>query len=770
MNTKHLLRKLPAWVLGASLCMGTASVYAFHLDNYEMEGDTTDTSAGLKDGDATGTYDADTIFHEECNAGTVVVPENNPDSPYADGQECGTGAGADGFRDNDIDKDSDTLAFEQKFIDDEFEPDITHHEPSNKDEAPIGGMAGGKQSAVSSDTWGCVQKPNVNNKNDLLQGFIAFEETTEGGVNVYAGAARDKNEGNENFGVWLLKDRNVDCDPAAAPADDPTNVGGFTGVHLDGDRLLVAEFTNGGSVGTVKTFIWNDPDGIPENGDETLDPLGPASTFCSQVSDPGHVISNGADVAVNTCGEVNGTSNIQPAWEPEITGCGKGQTAACGLLEPNMWGEIAAELLQPGENECFAKVMIETRTSQSITANLFDYMISNVDICGDVTIVKETIGESAETFQYTTSLPGTPSGDTGTASVGADFAITTSAPSLATASVVTPLINVDGLGSVIFSDVPPGTYSIAEIDPQSDPGTFAFNKLICVDTVTGDSVPQTATATLSGTINLQVRESVTCYYQNVQPKLTISKDVVSCNQNAENNDPALWDLSYLLDGDTLDTVFLANAAEGDKSSEMFVPVGTHNARESRVDGSGSGSYLLFYDTATDCDASGDVTVTAGDATGSAKNCELINVRQPELTVTKVKVGGDGGDEFDLTIDQIPVDNAGAPASVDYVSGDGTDIGNGGTVTVLMKDVLLSGGLPTRNFATIDVGEVIDAANQNSYSTTISCDDVSATNATFAAGYLGAREVSLDIDAGEVVNCFITNVAVQTAGACPVNPD
>lgn len=762
MRTFNLFSKLPAWVLGASLCMGTASVYAFHLDNYEMDGDTTDTSAGLKDGDAIVPYDADTVFHEECNAGAVVVPENNLTSPYADGQECGSGAGPNGFRGNDSGKDSATLAFEQKFIDDEFEPDITHHEPSNKDEAPIGGMAGGKRSAVSSDTWGCVQKPNVNNKNDLLQGFIAFEETTDGGVNVYAGAARDKNEGNENFGVWLLKDRNVDCDPAAAPADDPTNVGGFTGVHLDGDRLLVAEFTNGGTVGTVKTFIWNDPDGIPENGDETLDPHGPASTFCSQVTD-GHVIVNGSDVAVNACGEVNGVNIIAPAWEPEITGCGKGQTAACGLLEPNMWGEIAAELLQPGENECFAKVMIETRTSQSITANLFDYMISNVDICGDVTIVKETIGDPAETFQYTTSLP-TP-GDTGT------FAITTSAPESPTASVVTPGINVDGLGSVIFSDVPPGSYGITEIDPEIDPGTFAFNKLICVDSVTGDSVPQAATANLSGTINLQVRESVTCYYQNVQPKLTISKDLLSCSAPAEASDPARWNLKYD------DVVFLANAdGDGDDndgslsmSDPMFVTPGDFTASETQV--AGNGEFLLFFDDVnSDCDEDGNVTVNASDATGSAKNCELINVRQPKLTVTKAKVGGDGGDVFDLIIDQVAVDNAGAPASVDYVSGDGTAIGNGGTVTVLMKDVLLSGGLPTRNFATIDVGEVIDAANIDDYSTTISCNDSDATNATFAAGDLGPREVSLDILAGEVVNCVVTNVVVQTAGACPVSPD
>jgi hypothetical protein len=342
--------------------------------------------------------------------------------------------------------------------------------------------------------------------------------------------------------------------------------------------------------------------------------------------------------------------------------------------------------------------------------------------------------------------------------------------------MVTPGINVDGLGSVIFSDVPPGSYAIAEIDPQSDPGTFAFNKLICVDTVTGDSVPQTATASLSGTINLQVRESVTCYYQNVQPKLTISKDVVSCSLVAENNDPALWDLSYLLDGDTLETLFLANAAEGDKSSEMFVPVGTHNARESRVANSGNGSYLLFYDTATDCDDSGDVVVTAGDATGLAKNCELINVRQPKLTVTKKVVGGPASDVFDLIIDQTAFqDAAGAPASVDYVSGDGTDIGHNGAVTVLMKDIILSGGLPAgRAFHTIDVGEVIDAANLGSYSTTISCDDFGdgtlGTHATFAAGAAATREVSLDIDAGEVVNCVITNVALEDAGACPVNPD
>ncbi len=376
--------------------------WAVHdTDFYEMDdfgvglgADTDDPEPGTPlDGDAVGLDDADTVFHEECNAGTVVVPLNNAGSVYNAGNECGP-SGATGFRTHDDPKDAVTGAFEQKFIDDEFEPDITHHQPSNKDEAPIGGAAGSQLSAVSSDPWGCVVKPNVNNKNDLLQGFVAFYEQVgddndldDGDLVLFAGAARDSNNGNENFGVWLLKDPNVNCDSSASD---------FEGVHLDGDILIVAEFTNGGSSAAVKAFRWNDDDKIPENGDETLDPIdGADGTFCSDQTDSGNIHTTGPGVSQTLCGEVNNVS-IFPAWEPEVFGAGpQANKPDLGELPDNQWAEIAAnltELLGVGDNGCFARVLIETRTSQSITANLFDYMLADVNICGTLRIEKQTIG------------------------------------------------------------------------------------------------------------------------------------------------------------------------------------------------------------------------------------------------------------------------------------------------------------------------------------------------------------------------------------------
>ncbi len=68
---------------------------------------------------------------------------------------------------------------------------------------------------------------------------------------IYFGIERNVNTGTANVGFWFLQDE-VGC----------TSTGGavtFTGEHLDGDLLVVSEFSGGGTVSTINAYRWDRP-------------------------------------------------------------------------------------------------------------------------------------------------------------------------------------------------------------------------------------------------------------------------------------------------------------------------------------------------------------------------------------------------------------------------------------------------------------------------------------------------------------------------------
>jgi hypothetical protein len=64
-------------------------------------------------------------------------------------------------------------------------------------------------------------------------------------VLVYVALERYANTGDADVGFWILQNPSVGCAG-----------GSFTGTHQTGDLLIVAEFTKGGVIKTIKVYQW----------------------------------------------------------------------------------------------------------------------------------------------------------------------------------------------------------------------------------------------------------------------------------------------------------------------------------------------------------------------------------------------------------------------------------------------------------------------------------------------------------------------------------
>jgi uncharacterized repeat protein (TIGR01451 family) len=207
------------------------------------------------------------------------------------------------------------------------------------------------QGGGSKDTLGIQKGPwlftdsKPQAKDDIAHAFAAtYTDPTTDDVILYAGLDRFDNEGNATAGFWFFQNPVAETDP-------PVPKGGgfrFTGTHADGDILLVSNFTQGGSTPTIIVFRWT---GNDATGSLVQLATPPNSTFA---------IVNGAPITV--------------PW----SFLGKD-----GNTGPNAgeFLEMGVNLSALGLGGCFSSFLAETRSSQSPTATLSDFVIGNFDTC-----------------------------------------------------------------------------------------------------------------------------------------------------------------------------------------------------------------------------------------------------------------------------------------------------------------------------------------------------------------------------------------------------
>jgi uncharacterized repeat protein (TIGR01451 family) len=159
------------------------------------------------------------------------------------------------------------------------------------------------------------------------------------------------NGGDNAFGFWLFKDKNVGCDASGTAK--------FTGAHTDGDLFIDGLFTNGGGTSDVEVFRWN--------GDDATGSLG--STPVATGSVCGTVQGNPPD---DVCGIANGGTIDAGVWRAPATTMAANTFVEAGIDMTTLLGESGG---------CFTTFLADSQSSQSTSSQPKDYAGGQLSTC-----------------------------------------------------------------------------------------------------------------------------------------------------------------------------------------------------------------------------------------------------------------------------------------------------------------------------------------------------------------------------------------------------
>ena len=226
--------------------------------------------------------------------------------------------------------------------------DPTTYTTGSKDTLPIG------------TGWQCTASNNVNSKIDIMNAYAgAYTDPTTDDDILYFALERNANTGDANVAFWFLQSA-VAC---------PQGGGLFQGDHVDGDLLIVSAFTNGGVVSTIDVYRWNGG----ANGSLGTTPVA-HGVDCKTTA--------GLDTA---CATVN-TATISTPWLTSNKQDGPGHSLRSTEFFEGGLNLTQAEL----SGHCFNTFTGDTRSSQSLTATLFDFALGTLGECTSTTVTTPT--------------------------------------------------------------------------------------------------------------------------------------------------------------------------------------------------------------------------------------------------------------------------------------------------------------------------------------------------------------------------------------------
>jgi hypothetical protein len=212
--------------------------------------------------------------------------------------------------------------------------------------------------------WSCTRSNNIGAKFNIVNAYAtAYYDSSSGDAWVYFALSRVGNEGTASVGFWFLGDGTVEC---VHPSGGGST--GFTGNHMDGDTLVVSEFTDGGKVGEIKAYKWvGGPGGYLDTtplatGGDCAD-AGPGDTICATIN--------------NTTLTGYGAGEDIP-WLVETKQPGN---TPSNNLDELLFFEGGLNLTANGLGPCFATFHATTRSSTSLTAALHDFTSGSFPLC-----------------------------------------------------------------------------------------------------------------------------------------------------------------------------------------------------------------------------------------------------------------------------------------------------------------------------------------------------------------------------------------------------
>ena len=325
----------------AVLALGAAPALAVHDEDFQLDGDVL-ASTTTNVGGVTQHFDWDSFFNSSGNPIQSSFPD--PSVP---------GFTASGFHRDFITTSGGTV--------------YSTDDPSTYTQ-------GSKDTLNISSNWVCADANNVTNKGDIQNAYaVAYTDPATGDQKLYFGLERNSNAGDANVAFWFLQDPTADCSTA-------TGTKPWTGNHQDGDILIVSAFTKGGSVSTITAYRWSGG----ANG--AIDPT-PVATGadCRAAGQP---------TGDSICATAN-TANITTPW---LTN-NNGKTNGLGhTLLTSEFYEGGINLTDTGlAGKCFNTFVGDTRSSQSLTATLFDFARGSLGECRSTTTTTPTPAAGSST-------------------------------------------------------------------------------------------------------------------------------------------------------------------------------------------------------------------------------------------------------------------------------------------------------------------------------------------------------------------------------------
>jgi hypothetical protein len=246
------------------------------------------------------------------------------------------------------------------------------------DPAPVSIFTGGgSKDPIDISSWK-HKDGSVPDKDDVTNAYAAAYNVN-GDLVIYFGADRFANDGDAQLGFWFFQ-QNITLNPA----------GTFNGTHEVGDVLVLANFSQGGSVSTIQVLEWVGTGG--NEGGGTLQLLMTANAARCGPSMSGDTV----------CAITNAGPTAAP-WPYTPKQGSPGTFPPVSFFEG---GINITQVFAGSTPPCFASFMAETRSSTSVTAVLKDFVLGVFPVCG-INITKtcpsSTLNETETAFVYTFS-------------------------------------------------------------------------------------------------------------------------------------------------------------------------------------------------------------------------------------------------------------------------------------------------------------------------------------------------------------------------------
>jgi hypothetical protein len=243
---------------------------------------------------------------------------------------------------------------------------------------------GGSKDVNDIDEWMHQTGDVAPDKDEILNAYAAaYVNATDTGQSdpgdliLYFGLDRLANNGDAQVGFWFFQSthsRNLD--------------GTFSGVHDIGDILVLSHFTGGGSVDTIEVYEWVGP----PDADNLL------------------LVSSGVDCAVSlddlACATVNDFTEVAP-WPYVAKFAEKGESE--NDFAPGSFYEGGLNATALGlDIGCGGSFLAETRSSQSLDAQLKDFALGDFALC-EIEVTKDgpDLSKVGDPADYTITIENT---------------------------------------------------------------------------------------------------------------------------------------------------------------------------------------------------------------------------------------------------------------------------------------------------------------------------------------------------------------------------